>query len=117
MPDAPIFRNQKGTAYSKDALCRSFRKVMQVEFPGDTRKLMDFRRSGSQEAQAGDVSSLALATKLANSINQSKRLQDTYLPKRAATVRLADEARKRGRRRLRTERSPNEKLKLTGRES
>jgi hypothetical protein len=117
LPDAPMFRNQTGTAYSKDALCRSFRKVMQVEFPGDTRKLMDFRRSGSQEAQAGDVSSLALATKLANSINHSKRLQDTYLPKRAATVRLADEARKRGRRRLRTERSPNEKLKLTGRES
>jgi hypothetical protein len=117
LPDAPMFRNQTGTVYSKDALCRSFRKVMEVEFPGDTRKLMDFRRSGSQEAQAGDVSSLALATKLANSINQSKRLQDTYLPKRAATVRLADEARKRGRRRLRTERSPNKKLKLTGRES
>ena len=117
LPEAPIFRNQKGTAYSKDALCRSFRKVLKAEFPGDTRKLMDFRRSGSQEAQAGDVSSLALATKLANSINQSKRLQDTYLPKRAATVRLADEARKRGRRRLRAERPANEKLKLTGRES
>jgi len=117
LPEAPMFRNQKGTAYSKDALCRSFRKVLKAEFPGDTRKLMDFRRSGSQEAQAGDVSSLALATKLANSINQSKRLQDTYLPKRTATVRLADEARKRGRQRLRAEQPANEKLKLTGRES
>jgi hypothetical protein len=48
---------------------------------------MDFRRSGSQEAQAGGVDTLALATKLANSINQSKRLQDTYLPKRAETGR------------------------------
>jgi len=76
-----------------------------------------FRRSGSQEAQAGDVSSLALATKLANSINQSKRLQDTYLPKRAATVRIADEARKRGRQKLRAERPANEKLKLAGRDS
>jgi len=117
LPDAPMFRNQAGTAYSKDALCRSFRKALKAEFPGDTRKLMDFRRSGSQEAQAGDVSSLALATKLANSISQSKRLQDTYLPKRAATVRIADEARQRGRQKLRAERPANEKLKLAGRES
>jgi hypothetical protein len=117
LPDTPMFRNQKGTAYSKDALCRSFRKVLKAELPGDTRKLMDFRRSGSQEAQAGDVSPLALATKLANSISQSKRLQDTYLPKRAATVRLADEARKRGRQKLRAERPANEKLKLAGRDS
>jgi hypothetical protein len=117
LPDAPLFRNQKGTAYSKDALCRSFRKVLNAEFPDDTRKLMDFRRSGSQEAQAGDVSSLALATKLANSISQSKRLQDTYLPKRAATVRLADDARKRGRQKLRGERLANKKLKLAGQES
>jgi hypothetical protein len=114
LPDVPLFRNQAGTAYSKDALCRSFRKVMQVEFPGDKRKLLDFRRSGSQEANAGDVNLLALAAKLANSINQSKRLQDVYLPKRAATVRLADEARKRGRQRLRTERGMNKKLELTG---
>jgi putative SOS response-associated peptidase YedK len=117
LPNTPMFRNQRGTAYSKDALCRSFRKVLKAAFPGDTRKLMDFRRSGSQEAQAGDVSPLALATKLANSISQSKRLQDTYLPKRAATVRLADEARKRGRQKLRAERSANEKLKLAGRDS
>jgi hypothetical protein len=117
LPDAPMFRNQKGTAYSKDALCGSFRKVLKAEFPGDTRKLMDFRRSGSQEAQAGDVSSLALATKLANSISQSKRLQDTYLPKRAATVRVADEARKRGGQKLRAERPANKKLKLARRES
>jgi hypothetical protein len=43
------------------------------------------------------VDPLALATKMANSINQSKSLQETYLPKRATTVRLADEAGKRGR--------------------
>jgi hypothetical protein len=85
--------------------------------PRDHRKLMDFRRSGSQEAQAGGVDPLALATKMANSITQSKRLQDIYLPKRATTVRLADEARKRGRQKLRAERAANEKLKLTGRGS
>ena len=117
LPDAPIFRNQTGTAYSKDALSRSFRKVLDAEFPGDTRKLLDFRRSGSQEAQAGGVTDLALSTKLANSINQSKRLQDTYLPKRAFTVRLADDARKLGRQKLRGERPANEKLKLSGQKS
>src|SRR5262249_17904078 len=117
LPNVPMFRNQVGTAYSKDALCRSFRKVLKAEFPGDTRKLMDFRRSGSQEAQARGVDALALATKLANSINQSKRLQDTYLPKRAATVRLADEARKKGRQNLRAERPANEKLNLADRKS
>jgi len=101
LPDAPLFRNKSGTAYSKNSLCRSFRKLLAVEFPGDKRKLMDFRRSGAVEAQAGDVDPLALATKMANSINQSKLLQDTYLPKRATAVRLADEARKRGRRELR----------------
>ena len=30
LPEAPMFRNQKGTAYSKDALCRSFRKVLKA---------------------------------------------------------------------------------------
>ena len=101
LPEAPMFRNEKGRAYSKDALARAFRRNLQEVFPGDRRKLMDFRRSGAVEAQAGNVDALALATKMANSINRSKLLQDTYLPKRATTVRLADEARKRGRRSLR----------------
>lgn len=87
------------------------------EFPGDKRQLLDCRRSGSQEAQAGDVDPLALATKLSNSINQSKHLQDTYLPKRATTVRIADDARKIGRTRLRGERGMNEKLELSGHKS
>jgi hypothetical protein len=54
-------------------------------------KLLDFRRSGSQEAQAGGIDPLALAMKLANSINQSNRLQDTYLPslvEKVETVRV-----------------------------
>jgi hypothetical protein len=51
-------------------------------FLGDKCKLTDFRRSGAVEAHAGNVDPLVLATKMANSINQSKMLQDTYLPKR-----------------------------------
>jgi ubiquitin len=102
MPDTPPFRNQSGTAFSKDALCRApFARTYVSCSPATRAKLMDFRRSGAVEAQAGNVDPTALAAKMANSINQSKRLQDTYLPKRATTVRLADEARRRGRQALR----------------
>jgi hypothetical protein len=101
LPDAPMFRNRSGRPYTKDILCRDFRRVRYAEAPGDTRKLMDFRRSGAVEATAGDVDPLALSRKMANSIDRSKRLQDTYIPKRTALVRLADEARRRGRRALR----------------
>jgi len=62
---------------------------------------MDIRRSGAVEAIAGDVDPAVLGQKMGNSIHESRALQQTYLPRRAATVRLADEARKRGRRVLR----------------
>jgi hypothetical protein len=101
MPDAPMFRNRSGRPYTKDTLSRDFRNVHNAEALGDKRKLMDFRRSGAVEATAGDVNPLALSRKMANSIDRSKRLQDTYIPKRASLVRLADEARRRGRRALR----------------
>jgi hypothetical protein len=99
--DAPIFRNRSGAPYSKDTLGDDFRVIRQAVFPGDTRRLMDIRRSGAVEAIAGDVDPAALGQKMGNSIQDSKALQETYLPRRAATVRLADEARKRGRRVLR----------------
>jgi len=99
--DAPIFRNRSGSPYTKDKLAEDFRLVRQIVLAGEVRQMRDMRRSGAVEAAAGDVSATALAAKMANSINQSKRLQDTYMPKRTATVKLADEARRRGRTRLR----------------
>ncbi len=101
MPDAPMFRNRTGTPYTKDTLSRDFRRVRDVEAPGCKKVLLDFRRSGAVEATAGDVEPLALSQKMANSIDRSKKLQETYIPKRAALVRLADEARQRGRQKLR----------------
>jgi hypothetical protein len=101
MPDAPMFRNRSGRPYTKDTLGRDFRRVRDVEAPGCKKVLLDFRRSGAVEATAGNVEPLALSQKMANSIDTSKRLQETYIPKRAALVRLADEARRRGRRKLR----------------
>lgn len=63
---------------------------------------MDFRRSGVIDAVAGNVDPMHLAGKMANSIDTNKELQATYLPQRAQVVRLADEARLRGRERLRS---------------
>lgn len=101
LPHAPIFRSRTGKPYSKDTLSRDFRLIRNAEFPGDSRKLMDFRRSGAVEAAAGEVNDVALAAKMANSISSAKRLQDTYLPKRKAVIKSADLARRRGREELR----------------
>jgi len=87
--------------YTADTFGDDFREVREATFPGDTRKLMDFRRSGAVEALAGEVDPGALAGKMANTIDQSRELQRTYLPHQAAVVRMADAARLKGRARLR----------------
>lgn len=113
LPDSPIFRTRgaapgpKGgrprmpVPYTKDTLSKDFRKVLAAKLKGDTRKVMDFRRSGAIEAIAGEVDEKVLAGKMANSIDTNKKLQETYLPAQAAVVRLADAARDRGREILR----------------
>jgi hypothetical protein len=83
--------------YTKDTLSKDFRIVREAEFPGEERKISDFRRSGAIEATAGRVDPTALAGKMANSIDSNKELQRAYLPNVTAVVRLADEARDRGR--------------------
>ncbi|HTE78936.1 MAG TPA: hypothetical protein VK653_19675, partial [Xanthobacteraceae bacterium] len=112
-PTAPIFRTplfvpgaaggkpRQGVPYRADVLGRHFRIIREQLFPGDRRQLLDFRRSGAVEAKAGQVDPAALADKMANSIDSNKFLQSTYLPADARVVRLADEARARGRARLR----------------
>jgi hypothetical protein len=76
--------------------------VRAAEFgPKERRKIMDFRRSGAVEAMAGEVAPEVLAAKMANSIDQNRELQKTYLPHNATLVRLADAARARGRTRMR----------------
>lgn len=108
-PDMPIFhtrgagtgahggRPQPPAPYTKDTLSKDFREVRKAEFPGDKRTIMDFRRSGAIEATAGQVDPAALAGKMANSIDTNRELQATYKPNHTAVVRLADEARARGR--------------------
>ena len=102
-PDAHIFRNRSGEAYTADTLGDDFRDVRAVVFPNDTRILIDIRRSGAVEALAGEADPAAMAAKMGNTIEKNRQLAETYLPRKAATVRLVDEARKRGRQRLRDE--------------
>ncbi len=96
-----IFRTRRGAAYLKNSFSEDFRDIRKMEFPGDTRMMLDFRRSGSVEAVAGGVEETALSAKLANSVGQSKKLEQTYVPVQVEMVRLADAARRVGRNRLR----------------
>jgi hypothetical protein len=97
-----IFRTRTGNAYLKNAFSEDFRDVRKVEFPGDTRRMSDFRRSGSTEAVAGGVEGTVLSAKLANSLSNSKKLEQTYVPVRVEMVRRADAARREGRKVIRS---------------
>ena len=64
---------------------------------------MDMRRSGVIETIAGGAGPLSLAAKLANSIDRSNTLHKTYAPVEFEAVRGADDARVKGRQRIRAE--------------
>jgi len=129
--DAPIFRSRgyvpagpkggrprAGVPYTKDALVDDFADVRRLVFgPQEKRRLMDMRRTGAVEANAGGGSVEHIAAKMGNSIDQNKTLQKTYMPVNLAAVRAADESRRIGRRKLSSERNEFKKLKLAGGES
>lgn len=97
-PDAPIFRNRSGRAYSKDTLGDDFRDMRALVFgSAETRTLADFRRSGAVEALRGGASAELIGNKLANDFASSANLQKTYAPVDLAAVREADKARRKGR--------------------
>lgn len=97
-PDAPIFRNRSGAPYSKDTLGDDFRDIRALAFGmAERRTLADFRRSGTVEAIRGGAADGHIAAKMANQFDKSAFLRKTYAPVDLASVRAADEARKRGR--------------------
>lgn len=125
MADAPIFRTRghapgpkggrprNGQPYTKNSLVDDFADVRAIVFgKSETRRLMDIRRSGSVEANAGGASVESISAKMGNSIDEAKALQRTYMPVNLAAVRAADEARRKGRRLLGEERNEYKKLKL-----
>ena len=99
-PDAILFRTRSG---NRDTLAHDFAAVRTLAFPGDKRRLMDKSRSGVVEAVAGDAGPIGLAAKLANSIARSNTLHKTYAPVDIEVVRGVDDARVKGRRRMRAE--------------
>ena len=87
-PDAPFIRQRNGNAYrSKDTFGDDFRAVRKVAFPGDTRQFQDLRRSGNVEADAAGADKADMAAILANTINTSKFLDETYTPPTVAKAR------------------------------
>ncbi len=123
--DAPIFRSRgyapgpkggrprNGVPYTKDWLVDDFADVRNLVFgSAEKRRLMDMRRTGAVEANAGGASVEAISAKMGNSIDQNKTLQKTYMPVNLAAVRSADESRRVGRRKLSSEQNEFKKLKL-----
>lgn len=107
---APLFRNRSGQPYTKDALGDDFRAVRAKVFgEGEKRQLADFRRSGSVEALAGEAPPEKLSSKMANTLSASNRLHKTYGPIVLQSVRDVDDARRRGRAKLR-EQKPAESI-------
>ncbi|MDP2296709.1 MAG: hypothetical protein Q8M24_14765 [Pseudolabrys sp.] len=101
LPDAQLFRTRSGDPYREDTLADDFASVRALLFPGDKRRLMDMRRSGTVEAIAGGATGVGLAAKMANSIDRSNTLHKTYAPVSIEVVRDVDDARRRGRRKMR----------------
>jgi hypothetical protein len=99
--DAVLFRMRTGSPYREATLAHDFAAVRALVFPGDERKLMDMRRSGTIEAVAGGANPVGIAAKMANSIGQSNALHKTYAPVDIEAVRNTDEARLQGRRKMR----------------
>ena len=101
LPDAILFRTRSGSPYREATLAHDFAAVRALVFPGDKRKLMDMRRSGAVEAIAGGADAVGLSAKLANSIGRSNALHKTYAPVDIEAVRNTDDARLKGRRKMR----------------
>jgi hypothetical protein len=101
LPGAVLFRMRTGSPYREATLAHDFADVRDLAFPGDTRRLMDMRRSGVVEAIAGGTDVVGLSAKLANSIGRSNALYKTYAPVEIEAVRKADAARLQGRRKMR----------------
>jgi hypothetical protein len=94
--------HEENETASTATLGDDFRAVRALEFgPGETRRLMDMRRSGAVEALVGGASAEeGIGSKLGNSIGSNKTLQKVYLPTESAAVAQVDGHRQVGRKRI-----------------
>jgi hypothetical protein len=110
LPDVMLFRMRGGSPYREATLAHDFAAVRAIVFPGDQRRLMDMRRSGTIEAVAGGADAVGIAAKMANSIGQSNALHKAYSPVSIEAVRNTDAARLQGRRKMRAENGKRPKV-------
>jgi hypothetical protein len=102
--DGRIIRQRNGHAYrSKDTFGDDFRAVRKLAFPGDTRQFQDLRRSGNVEADLANADKATMAAVLANTIDTSKFLDETYTPPTVAKAREVAQQRLIGRQKLAAE--------------
>jgi hypothetical protein len=93
MRDGSIYR-------TKDTFAKDFRRVRDYSFKGDTRRLMDIRRSGNVEAFVGGADRDAMGKALSNRLGDNQFLFDTYTPPTLAAARQISTAREAGREQL-----------------
>ena len=99
--DTPILRQRDGLPYrTKDTFAADFRDVRSFMFPGDTRQLLDIRRSANVEADAAGADKKTMGELLANGLADSKFLEETYTPPTVAKAREVAAQREAGRAKL-----------------
>jgi hypothetical protein len=99
--DTPIFRQRDGEAYrTRTPSPGDFRDVRSFMFPGDTRQLLDIRRSANVEADAAGADKKTMGELLANGLADSKFLEETYTPPTVAKAREVAAQRVQGRAKL-----------------
>jgi hypothetical protein len=89
LPSAQILRQRNGHAYrSKDTFGDDFRAVRKAAFgAGERRQFQDLRRSGNVEADAAGASKSDMAEIMANTMDTSAFLNETYTPPTVAKAR------------------------------
>lgn len=104
--DAALIGEARLFTYSKSWLSHRFTKLRRQVFDThdhrDNRTMQDIRRSGAIEATAGGVDPHALSKTMGNSYENSQKLQETYSPSNVVNAEHVLEARRKGRKRLKT---------------
>jgi hypothetical protein len=99
--DTPVFRQRDGLPYrTKDTFAGDFRDVRSFMYPGDTRQLLDIRRSANVEADAAGADKKTMGELLANGLADNKFLDETYTPPTVAKAREVAAQRVAGRAKL-----------------
>ena len=100
--NAPLIRQRDGAMYrDKDTFAGDFRDVRYEAFGKEERRqFQDLRRSGNVEADAAGADKSTMAEILANTMDQSAFLDETYTPPTVAKAREVAKLRLEGRQKL-----------------